>query len=921
MASKEKNVSEENNISFTEESNGTVASEGFLNKTSEETITANETLAETTSEELSDETFLEGEIFFVEEEVSKKTLLTGMVSKIFDFDEVDTSKPFAVLVRFELPKGEENSFDFELVDPHFKAKIDPDVSGCGTLNTENALYILDSDSYSSSTCFEISATNVTLDCQGYEIVFGGGSNQGYGVRSTYDQTTVKNCIIRKTEPTTNFGAGILLYGSNSTLVENTSISVTGSHDSGVGIIESTDTLVTLSNISSQGPYGHAVSLTGPSEDNTLYSNELFTFGEGSAGVNLNSLSGADISLNNITTFGEDAPGANLYSLESSDIFDNTINTSGDVSYGLLSSLVSESTFSENLIFVSGEESYALYLEDTYSNTYDLNTLTTTGSYGVCIFSTDSSSDNLYESNTLTTIGDDRYGIYLVLNAGSTFENNTITTQGNNSHAMIIDEASDNTFSLLSLLTNGTGAAGIYFDGPSTNNIFSELTIFTEGTSANSVYLAYPNHNITFLNSFLETSSSEDAAVYVDFNNDTTTSGVFTFTNVSYDSGYWATGATALLERYWYLDVSVNSSENTSISGANVTLNGTEGGTTFTELTSAEGAINQKTLMADTQTNSSAIISYSNYTLYATGEGGSANETINLTENKVILLTLESPDETEENVSEEVETPSSSGGGGGGGSGGGSPCKPKWKCTKWSDCLDGRVTRECTNKNSCLGDTKPIILAACTEKDKRKKTLFDINLELLEDRISSLAEGLSVKIGLINLGVPGTVNASLYYELTDSSDEIVHVESEVVPVETQTEYLKTFDLSGFSEGEYSLLVDLTYKGQTEPASSRAVFRIGEETKSYLAHVLAGVLLLLIIFFVIRRLMKKRKNEDKELLLQMSRELKKEGGDFALNTKNIRVQRLYNRLRKNYHKLDWEGKEKIYPLIQKAFDLKN
>ncbi|MBW2993622.1 hypothetical protein KY317_03555 [Candidatus Woesearchaeota archaeon] len=43
----------------------------------------------------------------------------------------------------------------------------------------------------------------------------------------------------------------------------------------------------------------------------------------------------------------------------------------------------------------------------------------------------------------------------------------------------------------------------------------------------------------------------------------------------------------------------------------------------------------------------------------------------------------------------------------------SPCVPKWKCTKWSRCIDEERTRECTDIKECGTDEdKPIESRPC-----------------------------------------------------------------------------------------------------------------------------------------------------------------------------------------------------------------
>lgn len=66
------------------------------------------------------------------------------------------------------------------------------VDGCNVLNTTNATYTLTSDVNSSGTCFNVTAENVTLDCDGYWINYSlGGIEEASGVYTNRINTTIK----------------------------------------------------------------------------------------------------------------------------------------------------------------------------------------------------------------------------------------------------------------------------------------------------------------------------------------------------------------------------------------------------------------------------------------------------------------------------------------------------------------------------------------------------------------------------------------------------------------------------------------------------------------------------------------------------------------------------------------------------------
>ena len=151
----------------------------------------------------------------------------------------------------------------------------------------------------------------------------------------------------------------------------------------------------------------------------------------------------------------------------------------------------------------------------------------------------------------------------------------------------------------------------------------------------------------------------------------------------------------------------------------------------------------------------------------------------------------------------------------------------WNCSKWGECVEGIQTRKCREKNNC-GATygKPNETRICVEGIQ--EALFDINLKLLK-KIFSPQEKLSAVITLINLEVPGKVSAILLYQIKDKAGNILYEEKEIVPVETQIEFIKEINISELNEGEYTLFVDLNYEGQKEPAQAEEEFTISEEDK--------------------------------------------------------------------------------------------
>jgi len=207
------------------------------------------------------------------------------------------------------------------------------------------------------------------------------------------------------------------------------------------------------------------------------------------------------------------------------------------------------------------------------------------------------------------------------------------------------------------------------------------------------------------------------------------------------------------------------------------------------------------------------------------------------------------------------------------------CEPEWRCTEWSDCQGiSFQSRDCHDSNHCRA-TPPIESKRCIYppspriydleptpepeiKDEKKavvkkkkpgqrKVLFDIYGELLSD--ASKGKDMLVKVGLLNFGEPGLVDAAVRYAIKDSADRVLFQENEIVPVETQIEYLKEFDISRLPAGRYFLVLDLQYEGQVEPA--QAIIEFNRDYRRpyvlYLAILVSLTTIIILIYWVRRR----------------------------------------------------------------------
>jgi len=208
------------------------------------------------------------------------------------------------------------------------------------------------------------------------------------------------------------------------------------------------------------------------------------------------------------------------------------------------------------------------------------------------------------------------------------------------------------------------------------------------------------------------------------------------------------------------------------------------------------------------------------------------------------------------------------GSGGSSGGGGSYCLTNWTCDSWSSCVNDIQTRNCTKINKmCFSKEIPETQRKCnlekSNETSSRKVLFDINLKILTKQIEK-DNSLKTSINLINFGIPGKVNVSLHYTIIDTNGKTVYEKEEIVPVETQNEFIKNIDTSKLEEGNYTLIIDLRYEGQKENARTQESFTVikNKEKNNKIRPLLISIIILIIsVIIVLTALFIKLKKKSK------------------------------------------------------------
>ena len=391
-----------------------------------------------------------------------------------------------------------------------------DISLCGAISAANtSISLLSSVSINGSTCFNVTAANVTLDCAGYSVT-GNNSTTTYGLYSNQNFTSVKNCNM------SNFGAGIYFNNANNGTIENNNISITNNNftiptyssaiilytganynmlrnnnatsASGYGIY-----LSTTNNNQISGSFGGSNNQSGIymlSSSNNSISNSAGTSNSG-YGIYFNGASNNLIS-NSTGTSGNQS-GISLYSSSSNTISRST-GTSGNQSGIYVGTTSNYNTISDSN--GSSTSKYGISIEGSLNNNITSSTGASNSSYGVQILN----SNNTVVTSSTSTSNASR-GLFLSGSVNNTVSNSTISGNGGTFGALAISSSSiGNTIANSTINGNNASYAVTFKTGSNTGNFLINNTIFNATTSL--LYVEAGNDNTFYWNNFTNTSGKQ-----------------------------------------------------------------------------------------------------------------------------------------------------------------------------------------------------------------------------------------------------------------------------------------------------------------------------------------------------------------------------------------------------------------------------
>ncbi|VVB57323.1 Concanavalin A-like lectin/glucanases superfamily protein [uncultured archaeon] len=332
------------------------------------------------------------------------------------------------------------------------------MGACGLLSAPNtASNLTQNVSLSGSTCFNISAANVTLNCGGFSIT-GDNSSETYGVYSNAPNSTLQNCQI------SNFSAGIYLdSGASYSTVSANTVNSTGQG----GLVLSGASFCTLrSNNLSVSSY--AISLSAGANNNTLQYNN----GSASRNYGLCMNLSSNNSVQNNTFSASNDNGASIYGPNASGNVLQYNNLTGGSTRAFSGYHSSNNVLRYNSLTVT-TNNYAIYLENSTGYNITSNNLT---SPAMAIYMVLACNNYNVSSNNLTSTGTSFFGGVL---QSSTSNNgyialNTLRSNSNSSNApsAISLQQSNNTLAINNtLIINSSSVSAISVGSGSSNNTF------------------------------------------------------------------------------------------------------------------------------------------------------------------------------------------------------------------------------------------------------------------------------------------------------------------------------------------------------------------------------------------------------------------------------------------------------------------
>lgn len=250
-------------------------------------------------------------------------------------------------------------------------------TSCHVLNVSNQTYRLNNSVSSTTTCFNITAHNVTLDCAGYSITYGTAGVHADAVYIAGDNVTVKNCVIYEGGKIQDDMWAINPVETKYTTIRN-------------------NTIITNSTVA-QGIQCEHTNYT------VIDNNTILTYGSAGTPIWAHDCDNSNITNNFLATFGNDGAHALYLLIDSRNdfVFNNQIITTGTQGYGTPFSASGSIYFLNNNYRINyTSEVFGYYFQSWLDDIRIVNTTITTQAAGVPIYFFEKTTNVSFEDTTL-----------------------------------------------------------------------------------------------------------------------------------------------------------------------------------------------------------------------------------------------------------------------------------------------------------------------------------------------------------------------------------------------------------------------------------------------------------------------------------------------------------------------------------------
>jgi len=254
----------------------------------------------------------------------------------------------------------------------------------------------------------IKASNIEINCQGYEINYTASGNKGHGINSTgNNNVTIKNCLFTEGKASVEEKPAIYLRNGYNSTIKNNVIETTDLSSHGVQLYNYSNSQIINNTITTKGEEtAHTIYFYLTSENNTIVNNTLTVDNKA----------------------GQDSNGISIEKSNNNNIKNNTIKVNKFAGYGISLLRANKTIIIENKIITNYTDSVGLNIAISNNITVINNTINVTGNTSDVIVNTQSSS-NLFQTNTIEEVTRNAFIVSSVSSKNITFKNNSLNNVG------------------------------------------------------------------------------------------------------------------------------------------------------------------------------------------------------------------------------------------------------------------------------------------------------------------------------------------------------------------------------------------------------------------------------------------------------------------------------------------------------------